>query len=67
MLFAYRPDGLRLARMDHDAPPAAAMWLDLYRPMPAQVEAVQALGLEVPTLADMEEIEISNRLYRENT
>lgn len=66
MLFAYRPDGPRLARMDHDAPPAAAMWLDLYRPMPAQVEAVQALGLEVPTLADMEEIEISNRLYREN-
>jgi len=42
------------------------VWIDLYRPMPAQVAAVAALGVAVPTLADMEEIEISNRLYREN-
>uniref|UniRef100_UPI0039E5D6D2 CorA family divalent cation transporter n=1 Tax=Phaeovulum sp. TaxID=2934796 RepID=UPI0039E5D6D2 len=27
---------------------------------------LEALGVEVPTLADMEEIEISNRLYRED-
>ncbi|MDQ1849106.1 magnesium transporter CorA family protein [Gemmobacter fulvus] len=42
-----------------------ALWIDLYRPLPTQVADVAALGLTVPTLADMEEIEISNRLYRE--
>ncbi|MFT3688213.1 MAG: magnesium transporter CorA family protein [Paenirhodobacter sp.] len=43
-----------------------AIWIDLYRPLDSQVAAVAALGVEVPTLADMEEIELSNRLYREN-
>jgi magnesium transporter len=43
-----------------------AGWVDLFRPDAAEVEAAQALGIEVPTLEDMEEIEISNRLYREN-
>ncbi|WP_028029969.1 magnesium transporter CorA family protein [Gemmobacter nectariphilus] len=66
MLYAYRPDGPRLERLAHDAALDDALWIDLYRPMPAQVEAVVALGIEVPTLADMEEIEISNRLYRDN-
>lgn len=66
MMFAYRTDGPRLAPTDPEAPLASALWIDLYRPQPAQVEAVAALGVEVPTLADMEEIEISARLYREN-
>lgn len=66
MLYAYVPDGPRLARLAPDAGLAAARWIDLYRPQPAQVEAVSALGIEVPSLADMEEIELSNRLYRDN-
>ena len=66
MMYAYRPEGARLVRLPPDAPPADARWIDLYRPMPVQVEALRALGVEVPTLADMEEIEISNRLYRED-
>jgi magnesium transporter len=65
MLFAYRPEAARLIPMPQPADLAAAVWIDLYRPLPAQTEAVGALGVPVPTLADMEEIEISNRLYRE--
>ena len=66
MLFAYRAASGQLAQMAVTEPLADAIWIDLYRPMPAQVQAVAALGIEVPTLEDMEEIEISNRLYREN-
>jgi magnesium transporter len=65
VLFAYRPDGSRLQRLTVDTDLAAALWIDLYRPTDPQVAALAALGVEVPTLADMEEIEISSRLYRE--
>jgi magnesium transporter len=64
MLFAYTHDAGKLQHL----PPQAleqAVWIDLYRPLPPQTEAVVALGLALPTLAEMEEIEISNRLYRE--
>ena len=53
-------------RQEPGAALADAVWVDLYRPMPAQVAAAQDLGIEVPTLAEMEEIEVSNRLYRDN-
>lgn len=67
MLFAYRLADRRLERLPPDAPLAEAIWIDLYRPQPEQEARVRAeLGVEVPTLADMEEIEISNRLYRED-
>lgn len=66
MMFAYRPHAGRLFPLDSGQSLAEAIWIDLYRPMPAQVETVSALGVPVPTLADMEEIEISNRLYRES-
>lgn len=66
MLFAYAPQGLKLVQLPHGADLAQAIWVDLYRPMPQQVDRVRELGVEVPTLADMEEIEVSNRLYREN-
>ena len=65
MLKAYISHNGGLAPLPDGAPLAAALWIDLYRPMPAQVAAVTALGVDVPTLDDMEEIEISNRLYRE--
>lgn len=65
MLFAYRAQDGRLARMEAGEDLAQAVWIDLYSPREAQVAAVARLGIAVPTLADMEEIEISNRLYRE--
>lgn len=72
MLNAYIAGVRGLTRIDQDSPlvPSAqitqALWVDLYRPLDSQIGAVDALGVEVPTLADMEEIEISNRLYRED-
>ncbi|TNC51948.1 magnesium transporter [Rubellimicrobium rubrum] len=67
MLFAYRLVDRRLERMGPSADLREAIWVDLYRPQPEQAAKVaEQLGIEVPTLADMEEIEISNRLYREN-
>jgi magnesium transporter len=65
MLFAYRPHGPRLQRLTVGAPLTDALWIDLYKPLQSQVDQVAALGIPVPTLEDMEEIEISNRLYRE--
>lgn len=65
MIYCYAAGSRGLVRLAPGEDPAQALWIDLYRPMPDQEAAVTALGLEVPTLADMEEIEISNRLYRE--
>lgn len=67
MLFAYRLENGRLSRMEPDSDLSLALWIDLYRPQPEQASLVAALGYEIPSLADMEEIEISNRLYREGT
>ena len=66
MLHAYRPASHGLALLDPGADLGSALWIDLYRPLDSQVEAVEALGIGVPSLTDMEEIEISNRLFREN-
>ena len=65
MLYAYRVENGHLVRMAPAEPLSAAIWIDLYAPQPSQVERVHELGIEVPSLEDMEEIEISNRLYRE--
>jgi magnesium transporter len=65
MLFAYREKDGHLERIVPAEALDEALWIDLYRPLPEQAEAVAALGVTVPTLEDMEEIEISNRLYRE--
>ncbi len=65
MIFLYSRAGAGLTELPPDAPIETAVWVDLYRPTEAQIERVNALGISVPTLADMEEIEISNRLYRE--
>lgn len=64
MLDAYIPqgNGLRpLAGQDL----SQALWIDLYRPLDRQVQQAEELGVEIPTLDDMEEIEISNRLYKD--
>jgi magnesium transporter len=66
MFSAYRLDEMRLARMAPEEDPGTAIWIDLWRPQPEQVARVLALGIEVPSFEDMEEIEISNRIYRED-
>ena len=46
---------------------AAALWLDLDNPTPEEEEAVEAvLNCDIPTQAEMHEIEISSRLYTYN-
>jgi magnesium transporter len=65
MLFAYACDDRKLQQLPLGANLTAAVWIDLYRPQPPQTALVRALGVDIPTLADMEEIEVSNRLYRE--
>jgi magnesium transporter len=47
--------------------PPGAVWLDLVEPTKEEERFVeQSIGLEVPTEADMREIEASSRLYTEN-
>ncbi len=65
MLKAYASHAGKLTPLAADRPITEAVWVDLLRPSDAEVAQVVPLGIEVPTLADMEEIEISNRLYRE--
>jgi magnesium transporter len=60
--------GLRIVPdADSAAVPSEALWIDLYDPSPEERQAVNnTLGLDLPTRADMEEIEVSSRLYAEN-
>ena len=47
--------------------PDNAVWIDLVKPSPGEDKAVELLaGIAVPTREDMQEIEISSRLYIEN-
>ncbi|MDQ0512426.1 magnesium transporter CorA family protein [Ancylobacter amanitiformis] len=47
--------------------PAEAIWIDLFRPEPAEDASVEAtLGIAVPTREEMVEIEPSSRLRAEN-
>lgn len=46
--------------------PEGTVWIDLMEPTPAEEKAVeQALEIEAPTREEMQEIELSSRLYRE--
>jgi magnesium transporter len=50
-----------------DPIPAGALWIDLLNPTVEERQRVGlSLGTEMPTRADMEEIELSSRLYSEN-
>ena len=52
---------------DLAALPENAVWIDLIKPTPEEDHAVERLaGIAVPTREDMQEIEISSRLYIEN-
>jgi magnesium transporter len=69
MLTSYAAAEGRVAIRDGllpEAELARAVWIDLLNPTPEEERAVQAaLRLEIPTREEMEEIESSSRLYRE--
>ena len=70
MLSVNVPRGTTLERMNFDAEadvPERAVWLDLYSPTHAEDKLVErALGIAVPTREEMQEIEVTSRLYVEN-
>src|SRR5271169_6739622 len=58
----------KAAATELDALPENAVWIDLVKPSAAEDKAVERLaGIAVPTREDMQEIEISSRLYIENS
>jgi len=70
MLSTYIPRGNTLERRTIEAPPDipdGAIWFDLVSPSPGEDKVVErALGVAVPTREEMQEIEVSSRLYVEN-
>ena len=70
MLSVYVPSDSSLKKVteaDLAALPENAVWVDLVKPTAAEDKAVERLaGIAVPTREDMQEIEISSRLYIEN-
>jgi magnesium transporter len=71
MLSVYVPRGTMLERVVVEAgaePPEAAVWIDLVTPTVQEDKTVEALlGIAVPTREEMQEIEVSSRLYVENS
>ncbi len=69
MLTTYTVENGHIAVRDHVRDPDAlrsAVWIDLMQPSLEEEHAVQgALGVEIPTREEMQEIESSSRLYRE--
>jgi magnesium transporter len=70
MLAAYVPNGHSLERRDivsGEEMPDNAVWLDLVNPAPGEDKLIERLlGIAVPTREEMQEIEVSSRLYVEN-
>ena len=70
MLAIYAPRGPSLERIPFEkgaSVPEEAVWFDLVNPTLEEDRAVeQALGIAVPTREEMQEIEVSSRLYVEN-
>jgi len=69
MLTTYTVENGQVAVRDHVRDPdvlRSAVWIDLMQPSLEEEHAVQnALGTEIPTREEMQEIESSSRLYRE--
>lgn len=58
------PEQQAPATVDPAAPP---VWLDLFNPTPEEDRLVEQLvGVSIPTREEMQEIEVSARLYQEN-
>lgn len=65
MLTAYASTPSHLVPQQADADLASAAWIDVFSPTAEEEAQVRALGVDVPSLADLEEIELSNRIYRD--
>src|SRR5690242_21474007 len=70
MLSAYVPRGTSLERrvIEEAGPvPEGAVWFDLVTPTQPEDKLLErALGIAVPTREEMQEIEVTSRLYVEN-
>jgi len=70
MLSVFVPSESALKKVvieDLSALPESAVWIDLVNPSAAEDKAVERIaGIAIPTREDMQEIEISSRLYIEN-
>src|SRR5262249_52661976 len=70
MLAAYVPQGTTLERRPIDGEtkiPDTSVWLDLVTPTIGEDKLVErSLGIAVPTGEEMQEIEVTSRLYVEN-
>ena len=70
MLSVYVPSESTLKKVEVPEPatlPEAAVWIDMVKPTSEEDRAVERLtGIAVPTREDLQEIEISSRLYIEN-
>src|SRR5579872_6804002 len=70
MLAAFVPTATALRRIDNpdgNALPEEAVWIDLVKPTPGEDKLIEKLiGVEIPTREEMQEIEISSRLYIEH-
>jgi magnesium transporter len=70
MVFVYLPRGNSLERRaieDASPIPDGAVWFDLVNPTQAEDKLLErTLGIAIPTREEMQEIEVSSRLYVEN-
>src|SRR6202790_249899 len=70
MLSVNVPRGTTLERINYETEgelPDGAVWLDLYSPTHAEDKLVEGkVGIAVPTREEMQEIEVTSRLYVEN-
>lgn len=68
MITAYATRGARLEQLNlSERHMTEAVWIDLEAPTEAEEDAVEAaLGIDIPTREDMQEIEVSSRIYRES-
>ena len=69
MMTFYRIGEPGVACADRESCPVltqGALWIDLFEPSRDEKTVEAALGFEVPTREEMQKIEISSRLYREN-
>jgi magnesium transporter len=68
MLAGYTLTGGKLRLLDDlMSAPQHAAWIDMLRPTSEEDKNLEtALGIDIPTLEEMQEIEVSSRLYTEN-
>lgn len=67
MIRTFVTEGERLRPLGQDLQDDKAVWIDLMAPTAEEEAAVERLiGVGIPTREEMEEIEISSRLYSEN-